>query len=378
MTTHLLPASNAHLQLRELRGALEQGEPLLAVHYGCEDFYNAKGPAAVACIALADVEAGSSVAFSQSDPPPDVDGSDREIDVLTKFYAYLQARPDVRLLHWNMNNSAYGFAALANRYRYLTNTDPTYQPASDRVFDIDNLIAQEFGADYARHPKLPACAALNGLSKRFLLAGPEEAARFASGDLGAVRASVAEKARIIGELFVRLARGVLITQSSVGSVAFAGANLDAVKTVLALADRIVYVQRALSRRRKPKAPLELTDEYDDQYLLGALLRIFFDDVRAEAGAQDHAGAAPRIDFLIPRFRLALELKHARASMTDKSLADELITDRERYGASGEVNHLLCLVFDHDGHLLNPRGLEQDLSKAHSVEGLAVTVRIFDR
>jgi REase_DpnII-MboI len=65
-------------------------------------------------------------------------------------------------------------------------------------------------------------------------------------------------------------------------------------------------------------------------------------------------------------------------MSDRDLADELIIDRDRYHADGRVNHLICLVFDYEGRLANPRGLEKDLERASSAEGLAVTVRIYDR
>jgi hypothetical protein len=375
----IVPLGSAELQLRELQGALDRGEPLLAVHYGCEDLYKPKKrPAAVACIALADIDEGSSNAFSLLDPPPQIVGEDREIDFLRHFYEHLRSRPDVRLLHWNMNHSAYGFTALATRYRYLTGHNPPYEPSSSQTFDIDKLIGHRYGIDYARHSKLPNIAALNGLSKRFFLEGKEEAGRFASEDIEAVRNSVSTKARIIGELFLRLAQGVLLTQSSVGSVQFAGAHLDAVKTVLNLADKLVYVQRGLRHRGRNRPPIECTDEYDDQYLLGALLRVFFDDVRSEEWTPSYAGSSSRIDFVIPTFRLALELKHTRETMSDRHLGDQLIVDRDRYGASQQVNHLICLVFDGKGHLVNPRALEEDLSTAATVEGLAVTVRIFDR
>src|SRR5262249_1338609 len=107
-------------------------------------------------------------------------------------------------------------------------------------------------------------------------------------------------------------------------------------------------------------------------------RIFFDDVRDEPNTAEYAGKSSRIDFVLPDFNLAIELKFARSTLTSSSVADQLIVDRDRYGQEDRINHLVCLVFDSEGHLDNPRGLERDLERSATREGLAVTVRIYDR
>jgi hypothetical protein len=119
------------------------------------------------------------------------------------------------------------------------------------------------------------------------------------------------------------------------------------------------------------------DEYDDQDLLHALLRLYFDDVRAEEYSPSYAGGNSRIDFVLPQFALAIELKHTRTGLTDKDLGAQLIIDRERYQANPTIRHLLCLVFDYDSQLSNPRGLERDLISDTSADSFAVTVRIYD-
>ena len=83
-----------------------------------------------------------------------------------------------------------------------------------------------------------------------------------------------------------------------------------------------------------------------------------------------------MDFLIPRYKLAIELKFSRTSMTAKDLGEELIVDITKYRVHPDVRHLVCLVFDQPGHLRNPRGIERDLSVPK--EGLGVTVQIYDR
>lgn len=349
------------------------------MHYACENLYDAKDrPAAVSCIAVANVKEGSSVAFSLADEPGDVAVEERETSLLRRFYRYLSEHRDARVLHWNMNSSTFGFSALSLRYSYLTRQEPPYQPPAHLLCDLDGVIGALYGEVYVPHPKLYSIATLNKLGIRSFLQGREEARRFAEKDFGVIRASTSAKARVIATLFLRLCDGSLQTQTSVGSVEFAGERLDAVGTVLALGDRFLYVRRSLAKRFSNRPTILVKDEHDAQDLLRSLLLVFFDDVRPESWTPNYAGGSSRVDFLLPDFRVAIELKHSRDSMTSKSLADELIVDRDRYQGLGDVSHLICLVFDYDGYLDGPRGLERDLSRQSSTEGLAVTVKIYDR
>ncbi len=104
--------------------------------------------------------------------------------------------------------------------------------------------------------------------------------------------------------------------------------------------------------------------------------MFFDDVRPEDWVPTHAGSAKRMDFLLPEYRTAVELKHSRTGMKSSTVGDELAIDIEHYKVHPNVRHLVCIVFDRDGHLANPRGLERDLSGLR--DRLAVTVRVLDR
>ena len=366
--------------LAALRQARARGETLLAVHYACESFTAVKDrPLAVACLAVTEVDQGGEIAFSVKDVPQTItDPNERELDTLNRFYAYLGEHSDARLIHWNMHTATFGFDAIAQRYRFLAEMAPPYQPSADHLVDLDGLIAELHGNDYARHPKLRNLGALNGRSGRAAVWGADEARKFADGDLGAVTASVAEKTRLIAELAERLTEGTLKTQSSVGTVAFAGSRLDAVEGVLAIGERFRDVERQLLRRHQGRETLRVNDEYDAQDLVHALLKVFFDNVVAESVAPTYAGGSTRIDFVLPQYRLAIELKMTRSSHSDRKIGDELIQDRDRYAQDTNIDHLLCLVFDFEGILANPRGLEQDLSRETSVEGLAVNVRIYDR
>jgi REase_DpnII-MboI len=367
------------LRLRELRRAFHQGDTMYALHYACEDFVKAADhPPAVSCIAMNNIHDGSVTVFSLNDVPPDIKDNEREIDLLNRFYGCLRSHPEAHLIHWNMNSAVYGFEPLAKRYRYLTGKFPPYEPSRGKLFDLDDLIATLYGTMYVRHPKLRNIAALNDVSLRDFLPGAEEAAKMATGDISPITSSTERKTRTISLLFRRLIKGQLQTQNSVGSVRFAGDQLDAVATVLALGDRFLYVGRALKQRYDNRSTLELADEYDAQDLLRSLLVIFFEDVRPEVVTPNHAGGSSRIDFVLPEYRLGIELKWIRSGIKDRSLGDDLIIDRDRYKEKHDVHHLVCLVFDYGGFLRNPRGLEKDLTQAASAEGMAVTVRIYDR
>jgi len=58
--------------------------------------------------------------------------------------------------------------------------------------------------------------------------------------------------------------------------------------------RFSGVARQLHSRRADRPGLEIKDEYDVQYLLHALLRIWFDDVRIEEWTPSYAGRSSRV------------------------------------------------------------------------------------
>lgn len=373
---------------RELTTALRRGDRVVAIHYACESFFTTKNrPAAVSALALSEVQHTGGVrnehVFSLANAATEPDSgvlstSDREKEMLNRFYSHVERMPDARFVHWNMNKATYGFTAIQERYRYLFGRYPSFRFAEDRLYDLDDIIASRFGDTYVEHPKFRNLCNVNSFHMSFFKTGSEEATAFEGEDFGLIERSAAEKANLIAKALTLYASGRLKTRQSVGSVEFAGSYIDAVKCVLAAGERFRNIERELRHRHDGRATLTVTDEYDAQDLLRSILRLFFSDIRPEDYTPSYAGANSRVDFLIPDFGLAVELKYARSSMTDKSLGTELLVDRDRYTGNASIEHLVCLVFDHDGILRNPRGLEKDLSRESSGDNLSVTVRIFDR
>ena len=356
----------------KLKDFAARADSAIVVHYGCESWFEVKDrPVAVSCVGVLELQSGTSKAFSQIDYREN--GEQR---LLEDFFAWLRGNADAPLLTWNMNMAEFGFDALSKRYRFLSGTDPSYIPPEDHRFDLDQLIAFRYGREYADHPKFYNIAVMNGFEKRHLLTGKEEAERFKNGDHGDIRRSIIEKTKLIGFLPNLFLEGRLETKSSGRLLTFAGERLDSVQVATTIAQRLLLVERQLLVRHSDRPTLKVENEYDVQDLFHSLLRLFFDDIRKEEFSPSYAGSSKRIDFILPEFGLAIELKHSRPTLTHKELGDELTIDIAAYPAHPTVRHLVCLVFDRDGYILNPRGVERDLSGIK--EKLLVTVRIIDR
>jgi hypothetical protein len=118
----------------------------------------------------------------------------------------------------------------------------------------------------------------------------------------------------------------------------------------------------LEHGQRGRDGIQVKDEYDLQFLVNALLRMQFDNVKPEEPAPSLAAGGTRLDFLLPDHGLVIELKMTRASMIVRSLADELILDIARYRAHPDCRAILFFVYDPIGLIRNPVALKKDLSR----------------
>jgi hypothetical protein len=151
---------------------------------------------------------------------------------------------------------------------------------------------------------------------------------------------------------------------------------DALEAVERICRRFHTVARQLQHRHDDRNTLIIEDEYDTQDLLHALLRMFFDDVRSEEATPSYAGGASRMDFLLKKESLGMEVKKTRRSLTAKELGSQLIEDIARFKEHPNCKTLVCLVYDPADQLQNPQGLMDDLSGER--EELNVRVLIVPR
>lgn len=138
--------------------------------------------------------------------------------------------------------------------------------------------------------------------------------------------------------------------------------------------RFHLIARQLQHRHSNRATLEVNDEYDVQDLLHALLRLDFEDIRPEEWTPSYAGASGRMDFLLKQERIVVEVKKTRMGLAHREVGEQLIVDIERYKNHPDCKLLVCFVYDPEGRIGNPRGVENDL-QSRSTDDLLIRVLI---
>jgi hypothetical protein len=139
------------------------------------------------------------------------------------------------------------------------------------------------------------------------------------------------------------------------------AESDPLDLVKGLCSRFHAVARQLRLRGEYRATLSVEDEFDAQDLLHAILRTEFDDIGTDEWTPSYAAGSPRTTFLLNDGRLAVLVKKTRPGLTAKDLKDQLKIDADRYRSHDRCATLLCFMYDPEGRIGNPRGLEADLT-----------------
>ena len=150
-------------------------------------------------------------------------------------------------------------------------------------------------------------------------------------------------------------------------------SLDGFYLLEHVCERFHLVSRQLRDRHDNRGTLDVDDEYDVQDLLHALLHLHFDDIRPEEWTPSYAGAGSRMDFLLKQEKIVVEVKKTRKGLAGKEIGDQLIIDIQRYQTHPDCKALICFVYDPEGRIANPRGLENDLKSDN--DGLKVRVII---
>lgn len=146
--------------------------------------------------------------------------------------------------------------------------------------------------------------------------------------------------------------------------------IDKVKLLI---ERFHKIARQLRSRHDNRHTIEIEDEYDVQDLFHALLKIYFQDIRPEEYIPSYAGAASRVDFLLKEEKIIIEIKKTRKNLGAKEIGEQLIIDSQRYQSHPDCNQLICFVYDPEGRVANPRGIENDLTK--EINGVNIVVFI---
>ena len=140
----------------------------------------------------------------------------------------------------------------------------------------------------------------------------------------------------------------------------ASAEIDHLNITKKLCQRFHFVARQLRLRGEYRSTLGVEDEIDVQDLLHALLRLQFDDISTDEWTPSYT-STPRTTFLLNHDRLAITVKKTRTGLSAKDLSDQVRVDIEYYRTRGRCTNLLCFVYDPEGRIGNPRGLESELA-----------------
>jgi len=150
-------------------------------------------------------------------------------------------------------------------------------------------------------------------------------------------------------------------------------SFNPIEYIQNICDRFHFVVRQLRSRHDSRETLDVQDEYDVQDLFHALLHLFFEDIREEEWTPSYAGKSSRMDFLLKQEQIVIEIKKTRKGLGAKELGSQLIEDIERYQAHPDCDALICFVYDPEGRIANPRGIENDLNR--SLDNFTVKVII---
>lgn len=169
------------------------------------------------------------------------------------------------------------------------------------------------------------------------------------------------------KLAQRLIRQLEIKSST--SIDAEASNLFQQQSLQAIIEKFHSVTTQFKNRYDKRPTITVNDEYDVQDLMNGLLRISFEDVRKEEYTPSYAGGSTRVDFLLKREKILIEVKKTRTTLKDKDIGNQLIIDIAHYKSHPDCKQLICFVYDPDNFVSNPRGLEDDLNRLSSDEML---------
>jgi hypothetical protein len=185
--------------------------------------------------------------------------------------------------------------------------------------------------------------------------------------------------RILDELQSMLA---LLTEFGVRAEEYGLGSTDVIipSDVEKLLDRLIKgLPRSmypLKHRRKSLPALQFDNEYDVQSLFHSLLRPWIRDIRVEEYTPTYAGKSTRMDFLLPKSGIVIEIKYVRDVQHAKNIGSELNIDVTHYRVHPRCNHLWAVIYDPHTLIQNPAGITTALDGPHADKNRSIDVRTF--
>lgn len=191
----------------------------VVIHYSCESFYDRADPRSprVTSIAVRNLESGQTRSFSihlvaehrglLANIEEHYDSLESEM--LVELMDHMRVHQHCKWLHWNMRDANYGFEALENRSRALSQA-PFHLDERNR-YDLSRILIGIYGVGYVGHPRLEKLLALNHITPRDFLSGAEEAKAFERKEFVKLHQSTLRKVDVLANIADRAHRGDLLT-----------------------------------------------------------------------------------------------------------------------------------------------------------------------
>lgn len=110
------------------------------IHYASDGFYNSTTPAPkISCIAVFNNTLEKRIKFSIDDYIGNNSVEQSEILLLKEFKNFIEQRPNIAFIHWNMNLDGFGFKALTVRANELGIEFPNIP--QENLFDLASYVA---------------------------------------------------------------------------------------------------------------------------------------------------------------------------------------------------------------------------------------------
>lgn len=198
-------------------------ENFYVIHYSCQSLYDdneALSPR-ITSIGISHYATEQTVSFSTHSIAEELHISRESVrerfdeverELLRGFYAFIRDRRDKHWIHWNMRNLTFGFEHLEHRYRVLGGNDAPVIPVERRL-NLNDLLSDRYGSDYAAHPKLKSLMELNGGVHRHFLSGEEEVQAFQNNEFIRMHNSTLCKVGFLNSAIGKLLKGKLQTAS---------------------------------------------------------------------------------------------------------------------------------------------------------------------
>lgn len=198
-------------------------ENFYVIHYSCQNLFenNTELSPQITSIAVAHYANDQTVSFSTHAiaealgiPKSEVSTRFPEVErqLLQEFFDFARDRRDKFWVHWNMRNLTYGFEHLEHRYRVLGGQNAPVIPIERRI-NLNDILANKFGKDFAAHPKQQSLMEMNGGKHRHYLTGIEEVEAFKANDFIRMHQSTLVKVGFFQQVLRKLITGKLITSS---------------------------------------------------------------------------------------------------------------------------------------------------------------------